>query len=116
EAQRLRGLAGLGAKSEEKILKALDFKASNPDEDRRLLGDGLPAVLAVVSVLREHPAAVHVSEAGSVRRRKETFKDLDIVATATDAEALIDYFTKLRWIVEVVAKGPSKATVLSNDG
>src|SRR5204863_6153379 len=41
---------------------------------------------------------------------------LDIIATATDAEALIDYFTKLRWIVEVVAKGPSKATVLSNDG
>ena len=66
EAQRLRGLAGLGAKSEEKILKALDFKAVNPDEDRRLLGQGLPAVLAVVEVLREHPAAVHVSEAGSL--------------------------------------------------
>ncbi|HVS85480.1 MAG TPA: helix-hairpin-helix domain-containing protein, partial [Gaiellaceae bacterium] len=38
EVQRLRRLAGLGAKSEEKILKALDFKAANPDEGRRLLG------------------------------------------------------------------------------
>jgi DNA polymerase (family 10) len=116
EAQRLRGLAGLGAKSEEKILKALDFKAENPDEDRRLLGQGLPAVLAVVQVLREHPAAVHVSEAGSVRRRKETFKDLDVVATATDPRELTEYFTKLRWVADVVAHGDTKATVLSNDG
>jgi DNA polymerase (family 10) len=116
EAQRLRGLAGLGAKSEEKILKALDFKASNPDEGRRLLGEGLPAVLAVVSVLREHPAAVHVWEAGSVRRRKETFKDLDVVATATDPRELTDYFTKLAWVTDVVAHGDTKATVLSNDG
>jgi DNA polymerase (family X) len=116
EAQRLRGLAGLGAKSEEKILKALDFKAENPDEDRRLLGQGLPAVLAVVQVLREHPAAVHVSEAGSVRRRKETFKDLDVVATATDPRELTEYFTKLRWVADVAAHGDTKATVLSNDG
>src|SRR6185437_654602 len=64
EAERLRALPGLGAKSEEKILKALAFKAENPDAGRRLLGDGLPAVLAVVATLREHPAAVHVSEAG----------------------------------------------------
>jgi DNA polymerase (family 10) len=116
EQERLRGLAGLGPKSEEKILKALAFKASNPDEGRRLLGEGLPAVLAVVSVLLDHPAAVHVSEAGSVRRRKETFKDLDIVATATDPRELTDDFTKLKWVTDIVAHGDTKATVLSNDG
>ena len=43
-------------------------------------------------------------------------RDLDIIATANDAAALIDYFTKLRWVVEVVAKGPTKATVVSQDG
>ena len=59
---------------------------------------------------------VKVSEAGSARRRKETFRDLDIIATATDPETLIDYFTKLKWVIEVVAKGPTKATVLSNEG
>src|SRR3954468_5845450 len=116
ENEQLRSLAGLGAKSEEKILKALAFKAENPDEGRRLLGDGLPAVQAVVSVLREHPAAVHVSEAGSVRRRKETFKDLDIVATATDPAELTEYFTKLKWVTDVAAHGDTKATVLSNEG
>jgi DNA polymerase (family X) len=115
ESEQLRTLAGLGAKTEERILKALAAKQEEPS-DRRLLGDGLGALLAVVSVLRDHPAAVEVSEAGSARRRKETFRDLDIIATANDPDALIDYFTKLAWVIEIVAKGPSKATVLSNDG
>src|SRR3954464_6839590 len=114
--EQLRTLPGLGAKSEEKILKALAFQADNPDAGRRLLGVGLPAVQAVVSVLRDHPAAVHVSEAGSVRRRKETFRDLDIIATATDPGELTRYFTELPWVVEVVAHGDTKATVLSNEG
>src|SRR5437660_7885750 len=67
-------------------------------------------------MLQEHQAAVKVSEAGSARRRKETCRDLDIIATAKDPTALIDYFTKLKWVIEVVAKGPTKATVLSNEG
>jgi DNA polymerase (family 10) len=116
EGERLRMLAGLGAKSEEKILKALAFQAENPDEGRRLLGEGLPAVQAVVSVLREHPSAVAVSEAGSVRRRKETFRDLDIIATATDPAELTTYFTQLAWVVDVAAHGDTKATVVSNEG
>jgi DNA polymerase (family 10) len=116
EDERLRALPGLGAKSEEKILKALAFQAENPDAGRRLLGDGLPAVQAVVATLREHPAAVHVSEAGSVRRRKETFRDLDIIATATDPAELTAFFTQLPWVIEVIAHGDTKATVLSNDG
>jgi DNA polymerase (family 10) len=116
EQERLRTLAGLGATTEAKILKALAEPQQDPRESRRLLGDGLPAVLAVVSVLREHPAAVKVSEAGSVRRRRETFRDLDIIATSSDAPALIDYFTKLLWVADVVAKGDTKATVISNDG
>jgi DNA polymerase (family X) len=115
EQEQLRTLAGLGAKTEERVLKALAEQKQEPS-DRRLLGDGLGALLAVVDSLREHPAAVNVSEAGSARRRKETFRDLDIIATATDPGALIDYFTKLNWVIEVVAKGPTKATVLSNEG
>ncbi len=115
EQEQLRTLAGLGAKTEERILKALAEKKQEPS-DRRLLGDGLGPLLAVVEVLQEHPAAAKVSEAGSARRRKETFRDLDIIATAKDPAALIDYFTKLKWVIEIVAKGPTKATVLSNEG
>jgi DNA polymerase (family X) len=113
EAQQLRTLPGLGAKTEERILKALDEK---PVEQRTLLAVALPAVLAVVEVLRAHESANEVSEAGSVRRRTETVKDLDIIATADDPAALTDYFTKLRWVAEVEAKGKTKATVVSHDG
>jgi DNA polymerase (family X) len=116
EEERLRGLTGLGAKSEEKILKALAFRVENPDTGRRLLGDGLPAVEAVLAALREHPAAIRVSDAGSVRRRKETFRDLDLIATASDPAELTAFFVDLPWVVEVVAHGDTKATVISNAG
>jgi DNA polymerase (family X) len=116
EAERLRTLTGLGPRSEEKILKALAFQAENPDVGRRLLGDGLPAVQAAVAELRGHSAAVAVSEAGSVRRRKETFRDLDIIATATEPGELTSYFTQLDWVVEVAAQGDTKATVVSANG
>lgn len=116
EGERLRTLTGLGARSEEKILKALAFQSDNPESGRRLLGEGLPAVLAVAAALREHPAAVAVSEAGSARRRKETFKDLDLIATATDPAELTAHFTQLPWVVDVAAHGDTKATVVSNEG
>ncbi len=112
----MRTLTGLGPKIEENVLKALKENAKPKAPARPLLGVGLPAVLAVVDSLRAHPAAEQVSEAGSVRRRRETFRDLDIIATATDAAALIDAFTAFDWVVDVVAKGGTKATVISGDG
>ena len=116
EQQRLRVLTGLGAKSEEKILAALAEEPKDPRESRRLLGDGLPVLLELVEELRQHPAAVKVSEAGSARRRRETFRDLDVIATSTDPPALIEHFTARDNIASVVAKGDTKATVITNDG
>jgi DNA polymerase (family X) len=116
EAERLRTLAGLGAKREERVLKALAEAAAPPEPRRALLGNSLPKLLAVVTTLREHPAADLVSEAGSARRRKETVRDLDIIATASEPAALTDYFTRLTWVANVEAHGDTKATVLSQDG
>ena len=117
EGERLRALTGLGAKTEERILKALAEAAEKPAEPRRaLLGTSLPKLLAVVATLREHPAADLVSEAGSARRRRESVRDLDIIATAGEPAALIDDFTRLAWVANVEAKGDTKATVLSQDG
>jgi DNA polymerase (family 10) len=116
EGEQLRTLAGLGPKSEEKILAALAYQAESPEPGRQLLGVGLPAVLAAVAALRELPPAVAVSEAGSVRRRRETFRDLDIIASATNPAELTEHFTKLRWIADVPAHGDTKATVVSRDG
>jgi DNA polymerase (family 10) len=116
EEQRLRTLAGLGPKSEENVLKALAAAPKADAPKRALLGQALPAVLAAVDELRSHPAAEQVSEAGSARRRRETVRDLDIIATAADAGALIDCFVSLPWVQEVAAKGGTKATVVSHEG
>jgi DNA polymerase (family 10) len=118
EAGRLRELSGLGQKSEEKILAALAAGAGRKPtrEARRLLGAGLPAVQRVVAELSEHPAAIAVSEAGSARRRRETVRDLDVIATSTDAPRLIAVFCEAPWVAEVAARGDTKATVVGHQG
>jgi DNA polymerase (family 10) len=113
---RVRTLAGLGEKSEEKILRALEQGGGVAEAKRGLLGSGLPVVREIVEALRSHPATVDVSEAGSARRRKETFRDLDVIATATDPTALTEHFIALPWVLEVVAHGDTKATVITRQG
>ena len=113
---RLRELSGMGARSEEKILKALEAGVGEQAEARRLLGQGLPAVRRVAAALEAHPAAIAVSEAGSVRRRRETVRDLDLIATSSDPAALIEAFCEGDWVSEVVARGDTKATVVLHDG
>jgi len=117
EQGRLRELPGLGPKSEERVLAHFAKPARrSAKESRVLLGRALPFVETVVEELRAHPASVRVSEAGSVRRRAETVHDLDVIATATDATALIDHFVGRTWVAEVAARGGTKATVVSHDG
>ena len=116
EAEQLRGHAGIGAGTEAKIAAALAQPEAAEGPRRSLLGTTLPKLRAVVEVLREHPASVEVSLAGSARRMRQTVRDLDIIATATDPQELGDYFCALRWVVDVAAKGPTKATVVSHDG
>jgi DNA polymerase (family 10) len=116
EARQLRGHAGIGPGTEEKIAAALAQPKATEGPRRALLGTTLPKLRAVVEELRTHPSAVEVSIAGSARRMRETVRDLDIIATATDAQALVDHFCSLKWVVDVAAKGSTKATVVSHDG
>jgi len=116
EEGRLRDLSGMGARSEEKILKALEAGVGGQPEERRLLGQGLQAVRRIVAELAAHPAATAVSEAGSARRRRETVRDLDLIATSTDGPALIAAFCEGDWVSEVAARGETKATVVGHDG
>jgi DNA polymerase (family 10) len=118
EAHQLRTLGGLGPKSEEKILASLrGLGAKASDGPRRvLLGNALPRLRATVAALAAHPAVDQVSLAGSARRFRETVRDLDIIATASDPAALLGAFCSLPWVVEVAAHGPTKATVISQEG
>jgi DNA polymerase (family 10) len=115
EQGRLAEVPGLGPKSQEKVLAALS-KPKKQAERKTLLGRVLPSVDKAVEELRAHPATVRVSEAGSVRRRCETVRDLDIIATADDPAALTAHFVAQPWVAEVVAHGSTKATVVSHDG
>src|SRR3954469_22242554 len=78
DANQLRGHAGIGPGTEEKIAAALARPKATEGPRRALLGTTLPKLRAVVEVLREHPASVEVSLAGSARRMRETVRDLDI--------------------------------------
>jgi DNA polymerase (family 10) len=116
EEGRLRALSGMGARSEEKILKALEAGAGEKGEERALLGKALPAVRRLVDELAAHPAAIAVSEAGSARRRRETVHDVDLVATSTEPLLLIEAFCEGPWVSEVAARGETKATIVGHDG
>jgi DNA polymerase (family X) len=89
EEGRIREVRGLGAKMEENVLAALEG-LGEPGEGpgRLLLSKVMPVAEELAAALREHPAANRVEVAGSVRRRAETCKDIDLIATATEPAAL----------------------------
>ncbi len=116
EAQQLRGLPGIGAKTEERVLAALARPARAPGTRRALLGRVLPVLREVLAEVAAHSACERVSDAGSVRRRLEAVRDVDLIATASDPAALTAHFVALPRVAEVAAHGPTKATVVSYDG
>jgi DNA polymerase (family X) len=87
--QRIRTLRGLGAKQEEHILAALE-RLGEPGQGpgRLLLSKVLPVAEELASALREDPASNRVEIAGSARRRAETCKDIDLIATAEEPAEL----------------------------
>jgi DNA polymerase (family 10) len=116
EREQLRGVAGFGAKAEENVLTALAAGADGQPRTRTLLSRALGIGEALVEALREHPASERVELAGSARRMAETCKDLDIVATASDADALAEAFGALPLIDEVHSSGAAGVRATTNNG
>jgi DNA polymerase (family 10) len=106
---KIRRLPGFGEKSEEKILKGIQFYRQGGG--RAILGFIIPVVEELVNYLKESGFAKEVVPAGSYRRRKETIGDIDILATSDKPEKLMDYFVKFDGISDVLAKGPTKTMV-----
>ena len=109
EEKEISALKGFGKKSAERILKAA--KNYNETERRMLLDDATELGEYLLTFVRSHPATTTAELAGSLRRRKETVGDLDIVASSEDARALADAFAEADFVEEVVAHGPSKVSV-----
>lgn len=108
-AGRLRDLPGMGEKSEARILAGIQAMATR--SDRVALGDALPVAEAIAADLRALPGVVAVEAAGSLRRRKETVGDLDILAAAPDAAPVIQAFVERPDVSRVLGQGPVKASV-----
>ena len=116
ERQELRGLRGFGAKVEEKLLEQLAAGYDGRPAPRFLLSRALPIADQVVDALRAAPGADRVDVAGSLRRRADSVKDLDVVATTTDPAALVRTLTELPLVESVQSTGEAGARVLLHAG
>ena len=85
EAGQVSDVPGFGAKAEENVLAALAAGADGRPAQRIILSRALAMAEELRDALCRHPAADRVEIAGSARRMTETCRDLDVVATATDA-------------------------------
>ena len=83
---------------------------------RILLSRAIPVAEQIAGALRDHPAADRVEIAGSVRRMGDTAKDIDIIATASDVQALISTLTELSLVESVAASGEAGARVVTHSG
>jgi DNA polymerase (family X) len=116
EEERLRTVAGFGPKAEQNILAALEAGANGDERTRTLLSKALVIGEELVEGLRDHPASIRVELAGSARRWAETCKDLDIVACASDADALLEAFADLPAVDEVSRSGSAGAKAVTHQG
>ncbi len=113
-AGRVRDLPGFGELSEKGILKTL--RAEQRPGARALLGEILPVAEGIVADLARNPATRRISVAGSIRRRKETIGDVDIVATSPAPGQVMAAFCSLPAVGRVLERGPTRSTVVLKSG
>ncbi len=113
EAAALSGkiakLPNFGEQSQGKILKGLEFHKKS--HGRFLLGHVLPIAREIEARLGKIPGVDKVQTAGSVRRRQETIGDIDTLITAKHPEKVMEIFTRMPEVDEILSRGPTKTTV-----
>jgi DNA polymerase (family X) len=117
DGKRIRGLKGLGPKVEENVLASLE-RLGEPGEatGRVLLSAARPIAEELAHTLREHPAADRVEVAGSVRRWAETCKDIDLIATAKEPQALAEHLLASPLIAAAGKAGPNGVRAQTQNG
>jgi DNA polymerase (family 10) len=114
EAGTLRSLKGLSARTEENILSAMARLASRGT--RLLLHDADALMSDLVDQLREVRGVRAIEPAGSLRRRKATIGDLDLLAATTEPARLIRALDKLTSVEHVLNAGTDKSSIVLADG
>lgn len=108
---RLQNLAGMGRKAEENILRGLELYKSR--EKRNLLGVALPIAEGIVDQLKSLKEVDKIDIAGSLRRRKDTIGDIDILATSNKPKKIMEKFVHLPDVKEILAEGLTKSAILT---
>lgn len=111
---RLAGLSGIREKTEENILRGI--AAVKRGKERLPLAKVLPVARELVEELSRITSLDRIEIAGSLRRRKETVKDIDLVATAGDPDRVMAAFVSLPSVAEVVMHGPTRSSVIIREG
>ena len=109
---KIRHLKGMGERTEQKILENIEF--ARKKGGRILLGFALPEAMKLIKFLEKY--AEKISLAGSLRRKKETIGDMDILAVSLNPEKLMDEFTSMNEVDKILAKGETKSSVRLKSG
>lgn len=114
EAGRLTGLRGFGPKTVENLRHGIELLRRGGG--RVLLSTAMAVAEEIVGELAALPGCRDCAYAGSLRRMRETIGDVDILAAARDSGPLMDTFTRLPMVAEVIAHGPSKSSIRTAAG
>ena len=106
----LIGLPGIGEKKVENIKRGIQLLKQS--KGRMNLGIAFPVAKRIVEALREKAGSRKIEWAGSLRRMRENVGDIDILATGPNKEKIIQTFTHLSEVKEVLASGETKASVI----
>ena len=106
----LIGLPGIGEKKVENIKRGIQLLKQS--KGRMNLGIAFPVAKRIVEALREKAGSRKIEWAGSLRRMRENIGDIDILATGPNKEKIIQTFTHLSEVKEVLASGETKASVI----
>jgi len=112
---KVRGVRGFGEKSEARILAGIALYRRQKGARRRL-GDVLPVAHALANDVRGQKGVVRASVAGSVRRFCETVSDVDIIASSSTPEAVLEAFSRHPKVATVLGKGSTKCSVRLFEG
>ncbi|WP_077596565.1 DNA polymerase/3'-5' exonuclease PolX [Oceanobacillus kimchii] len=110
---KVEALQGFGKKTAEKIVKALDEVGKRPD--RLPIATMLPVAEKIEGYLEEMDGIIRYSQAGSIRRMKETIKDLDFIIATDKLESVRAALLELPQIKEIIANGDTKVSVTIED-
>ena len=110
---RIRRLPRMGPTKESNIIKSIErYKKRS---SRILYSSAEPVVSEILTHLKGMEGLEHVTVAGSFRRARETVGDIDILATATRPQEIVSAFSRMPLVQEVLASGPTKASVIVQD-